>query len=147
MFGSFSGKSNVTDLVGSSDSLFMSFVRLSISSVSSSSDFSESHSVSLLVESSLVGGGGPVSGFRSFSKCFMQKRVWCSPPHFLHCSGGPMSFLIRSAYVWVDRSPFCSVCCFKALTSVFIDGLECGVFTVHFRASASIFRKWSGRGV
>src|SRR5712672_373789 len=92
------GRSNVTDLVGVSDILFMFLVRSGIDSVSSFSDSSESHKVSLFVESSSFTGSGIAPDFRSFSKRFMQRRVGCSPPHSLHCSGGPMSSLIRSAY-------------------------------------------------
>src|SRR5712671_4536665 len=137
------GRSNVTDLVGNSDNLFMSFVRSSIGPISSSSDSSESHNVSLFVESSSAVGSGITSGFRNLSNCFMQKRVECSPPHFSHCSGGPMSSLIRSAYVRVGCSLLCSTCCFKASASVFIDELGRGIFAVLFRAAASIFREWS----
>src|SRR5712672_2346645 len=98
-----SGRLNVTDLVGVSDILFMLLVRSGIDSVSSFSDSSESHRVSLLADSSSTIGRGVASGFRSFSKRFMQRRVGCSPPHSLHCSGDLMSSLIRSAYVRVDR--------------------------------------------
>src|SRR5712671_649417 len=112
-------RSNVTDLVGSSDNLFMFLVRSSIGFVSSFSDSSELHSVSLFVESSSVTGRGVISGFRSFSKRFMQRRVGCSPPHSLHCSGDPMSSLIRSAYVRVDLSALRLMFCFRALASVF----------------------------
>src|SRR5712675_2108573 len=109
--GLLSGRSNVTDLVGVSDILFKLLVRSGIDSVSSFSDSSESHRVSLLVESSSAVGRGVVSGFRSFSKRFIQRLVGCSPPHSLHCSGGPMSSLIRSAYDQIGRSLFCSTCC------------------------------------
>src|SRR5712675_1208993 len=142
-----SGRSNVTDLVGVSDILFMLPVRSGIDSVSLFSDSSESHRVSLLVESSSTVGRGVVSGFRSFSKRFMQRRVGCSPPHSLHCSGDLMSSLIRLVYVRVGRSVFCSISRFKALASVFIDVLGYGVFTSRFRVSANTFREWSGRGV
>src|SRR5712675_416359 len=136
-----SGRLNVTDLVGVSDILFMLLVRLGIDSVSSFSDSSESHRVSLLVESSSTVGRGVVSGFRSFSKCFMQRRVGCSPPHSLHCSGGPTSSLIRSAYERIGCSLFRSMCCFRLLASVFVDELDRGVFTVRIMAVASAFRE------
>src|SRR5712672_1921616 len=139
VLGLSSGRSNVTDLVGVSDILFMLLVRSGIDSVSSFSDSSESHRVSLLVESSSTIGRGVVSGLRSFSKRFMQRRVGCSPPHSLHCSGGPMSFLIRLAYERVGRSLFCSTCCLRVSASVFIDELDCGIFIVHFMAMASAF--------
>src|SRR5712675_3760624 len=113
VLGLSSDRSNVTDLTGVSDILFMLLVRSGIDSVSSFSDSSESHRVSLLVESSSIVGSGFVSGLRSFSKCFMQKRVWCSPPHFSHCSGGPTSSLIRSAYVRVVDSFFGLACCLR----------------------------------
>src|SRR5712671_5427704 len=142
VLGSSSGRSNVTDLVGVSDILFMLLVRSGIDSVSSFSDSSESHRVLLLVESSSTIGRGVVSGLRSFSKRFMQRRVGCSPPHSLHCSGGPMSSLIRLAYERIGRSLFRSVCCFKVLASVLIDELGCGVFTVCFMATASVLREW-----
>jgi len=54
-----------------------------------------------------------------------------------------MSSLIRSVYERIGRSLFCSTCCFKVLASVFIDELDCGVFTVRFMAVASAFREWS----
>src|SRR5712672_4247825 len=139
-----SGRLNVTDLSLVSDSLFMSFTRLSTGSVSSSSDSLESHNVSLFVESSSVIGRGVVSGFRSFSKRFMQRRVGCSPPHSLHCSGGPMSSLIRSAYVQVGCSVLCSTFCFRASANAFRKWLE-GVhrsdsyFARFFKAWASFF--------
>jgi len=138
-----SGRSNATDLSGTSDNLFMLFVRLVIDPVSSSLDSSESYSVSPFVESSSVVKSGVVSGSRSFSNHFMQRRVGCSPPHSLHCSGGPMSFLIRSAYVRVDCSVLRSTFVSGALTSIFIDMLGCGAFTVRFRVLASTFREWS----
>src|SRR5712672_2852699 len=138
-----SGRLNVTDLVGVSDILFMLLVRSGIDSVSSFSDSSESHRVSLLADSSSTIGRGVASGFRSLSKRFMQSRVGCSPPHSLHCSGGPMSSLIRSVYERVGRSLFCSTYCFKVLASVFIDELDCGVFTVRFMAAESALREWS----
>src|SRR5712675_1711040 len=141
VLGSFSWRSNVTDLSGASDNLFMLFVRSVIGSTSSLSDPSESHSVSLLGESSSTSGSGVVSGFRSLSNCFMQKRVECSPPHFSHRSDGPMSSLIRSTYERVDRSLFCLTFCFKTLASAFIDGLSRGVFVVRLRAVANIFRE------
>src|SRR5712671_496404 len=97
VFGSSTGRLNVTDLAGVSDIFFILLVRSGIDSVSSFSDSSESYRVSLLVESSSVTGSGFISGLRSFSKCFMQRRVWCSPPQSLHRSGDPMSSLIRSA--------------------------------------------------
>src|SRR5712672_1970202 len=137
-----SGRSNMTDLVGVSDILFMLLVRSGIDSVSS-----ESHRVSLLVDSSLTVGRGVVSGFRSFSKRFMQRRVGCSPPHSLHCSGGPISSLIRSAYVRVGRSAFHSAFCFRASASILVDTLGCGVFVACFRALASTFFEWLKAGV
>jgi len=145
--GLFSGRSNVTDLVGVSDILFMLLVRSGIDSVSSFSDSSESHRVSLLVESSSAVGRGVVSGFRSFSKRFIQRLVGCSPPHSLHCSGGPMSSLIRSVYERIGRSSLCSTCCFRLLASVFVGELDCGVFTVRFIAAASVLREWSSEEV
>src|SRR5712672_772020 len=139
-----SGRSNVTDLVGVSDILSILLVRSGIDSVSSFSDSSESHRVSLLVESSSAVGRGVVSGFRSFSKRFMQRRVGCSPPHSLHCSGDPRSSLIRSAYEWVGRSFLCSTFCFRASANAFRKWLE-GVhrsdsyFARFFKAWASFF--------
>jgi len=131
----------VTDLSGASDNLFMLLVRSVVDSVSLSSDSSELHKVSLFVELSSVSGSGAASGFRNFSNRFMQKRVECSPPHFSHCSGDPMSSLIRSAYVRVGCSLFCSTCCFKALVSVFVDGLGRSVLVMCFRAAVSILRE------
>ena len=143
----FFGRSNVTDLSGVSDNRFISFVRSSIGLASSISDSSESHNVSLFIESSSVVGREAISGFRSFSKRFMQRRVGCSPPQLSHCSGGPTSSLICSAYVPVGFSLFRSTCRVRALASVFVDALDCGVFVARFRVSASILREWLGRGV
>src|SRR5712671_2500755 len=50
-------------------------------------DSSESHSVSLLVESSSVVGSTTVSGFWSFWNRLMHMWVGCSLPHSLHHSG------------------------------------------------------------
>jgi len=110
------------------------------------SDPSESHSVSLFVESSSVIGSGVVLGLRSFLNRFMQRRVGCSLPHSSHRSGDPMSSLIRLVYVRVGCSLFCLVRRFRALASAFIDGLGCGAFAACFRASTSTFREWSGEG-
>jgi len=78
----------VTDLVGISDSCFISLVRSAIDSVSSPSELSESHNVSSFIESSSVIGRGIVSGLRSFSKRFLQRRVGCLPPHSSHGLSG-----------------------------------------------------------
>ena len=139
--GALSGKSNVTDLGVCSDSFVIASFKSANDSVSSSSDPSELHRVSLFVESSSIVGRGAVPGFRSFSKRFMQRRVGCSPPHSLHCSGGPISSLIRSAYERVGCSLFRSMCCFRLLASVFVDELDRGVFTVRIMAVASAFRE------
>src|SRR5712672_326387 len=109
-----SGKTNVTCLVGVSDSSFMSFVRLVTDFSVSSSDSSELHSVSLFVESLSFSESEVASDFRNFSNRFMQRRVGCSFPHFEHCLGGPMSSLIRSAYVRVGVSFFRSLYCVRA---------------------------------
>src|SRR5712671_3950841 len=145
--GSSSRRSNVTDLFGTSDNLFIPFVRSAIGSVLLYSDSSESHNVSLFVESSSVTGSGVVSGFRNFSKHFIQKRVGCSLPHSSHRSGDLMSSLICSAYVRIGPWSFSSACCFRALGSVFIDRLGCGVFVVRLRAWASISNEWLKPGV
>src|SRR5712671_3842369 len=143
-FGLSPGRSNVTDLSGVSDSFFMFLVKSATGSVSSFSDSSELHSVSLLIELSSVVESEVVSGSRSFSKCFIQRQVGCSFPHSSHRSGGPMSSLIRSVYVRVGLWLFCSACRFKVWASVFVARLGCGVFMVRFKVSASTLREWSG---
>ena len=137
MLGSLSDKSNVTDLVGCSDNFVIDLARSVMDSVSSFSESSESHRVSLLVESSLVAESGVILGFQSFSNCFMQRRVGCSPPHFLHCSGGPTSSLIHSAYVRVGRSSLRFAYCFRVLVSFSNDRSERGAFVDHSRVSMS----------
>src|SRR5712671_699320 len=68
-----------------------------VSTLSSSSDSSESHRVSLPVDSSSgtsnvtvfghVGCSAVGSGLWSFLNCLMHMRVGCSPPHSSHRSG------------------------------------------------------------
>jgi len=68
---------------------------------SSSSDSSELHSVSLLVESSSVVGSATVSGFWSFWNRLMHMQVGCSPLHSSHRSG---IFTSRLS-TWLIRGP------------------------------------------
>src|SRR5712671_1941106 len=88
--GVLSDRSNVTALVGCNDSFVIDSFKSISDSVLLSSDPSKLHKVLLFVELLLVVESGVVLGFRSFSKCFMQKRIGCSPPHSLHRSGGPI---------------------------------------------------------